>query len=294
MTSQPYLNDPYEGELFTWWLYLYSPVLNDTDREQLWVQKRQQFVADTYAGSVVNVSTSDVNLVNYTGATIVKPFSPNITVQKGFWFSAHEQWKILEMPYLDDPLVKRVFHNAERARTCDAVSIGNPGMFASVNNVTDPVSHDVYGYISAAGIPSIANQTVQELNVITPYSTMATMMFNKTVGLAWVHNMLLGKGMQNLYGSTEASDRDGSAVSAFVSWDSKATTVIGLLGGVGGLVRDKLKRDGLYGEFRSRLSYEYGLVFGNMTLEGEEVDLCYPAVQIPDGGASDFSSCTTA
>ncbi|KAK4688414.1 hypothetical protein P7C73_g1696, partial [Tremellales sp. Uapishka_1] len=291
LTAQPYLNDPFEGELFTWFLYLYSPVLNDTDRDQLWVQKRPQLIATEYSGSVVNVSASDVNAVNYTGAPIVTPYSPNITVQKGFWFSAHEQWKILEMPYLDDPLFRRVFHNAERARTCDAKLIGNPGMFASVNNVTNPVTNDVYGYISYEGIPSIANQTTQELNVITPYSTMATMMFNKTVGLAWVHNMLLGQGMQNPYGSSEASNRDGSAISAFVSWDSKATTVVGLLGGVGNLVRAKLQREGKYSAFRTRLHDEFALTFGNITLSGEDVDLCYPAVQIPSGGAVDFSGC---
>lgn len=70
--------------------------------------------------------------------------------------------------------------------------------------------------ISNAGIPTIANQTVQELDgeifqrstftfslilveppVITPYSTMNTMVVNKTVGLAWWHNMVVGKRMQS-------------------------------------------------------------------------------------------------
>ena len=40
-------------------------------------------------------------------------------------------------------------------------------------------------------------------------------------------------------------------VSALVTWDSKVTTVVSLLGGVGDLVRDKLKRDRKYDEFVS-------------------------------------------
>ncbi|ORY25727.1 putative GPI anchored protein [Naematelia encephala] len=288
-TAQPYLNDPYEGELFTWFFYLYASNLSSIDRDALWSTKRPQLVAVNYTGSVVDTSPSSAALVNYTGDPVVHPYD-TITVQKGFWFSSHEQWKLLEMPYLDDQYVYRIFHNAERVRTCDAVLIGNPGMFASVNNVSNPATGDVFGYISAAGIPSISNQTSQELNIITPYSTFPTLLFNQTVGVAWLHNMLLGKGMQNPYGSTESTSRDGSDISAFVSWDSKVTTVVGLLGGVSRLVRDKMKTDGVYDSFRQRLGEEYGRGFPDGLL-GENVDLCWPADQIPNGGAMDFTNC---
>lgn len=93
----------------------------------------------------------------------------------------------------------RVFKNAERARTCNSVVRKIPGMYASINNITDPATGDVTGYISAAGIPSIANQTVQELDVITPYSVFPTILFNKAVGMAWWRNMAIGKKMQSEY-----------------------------------------------------------------------------------------------
>lgn len=70
-------------------------------------------------------------------------------------------------------------------------------MFASINNVTDPATGDVVGYISNAGIPSIANQTVQELDVITPYSVFPTVLFDKGVGMAWWRNMAIAKKMQS-------------------------------------------------------------------------------------------------
>lgn len=215
-----------------------------------------------------------------------------ITVQKGFWFSSHEQWKLLEMPYLDIPLVRRVFHNAERVRTCNSVLMGqNAGMFASVNNITDPQSGQIDGYISYAGIPSVSNQTEQELDVITPYSVFPTILFNQSVGLAWYKNMLDGKGMQNPYGSTESQRRDGTGVSAFVSWDSKITTVVALLGGVSNIVRAKMKTDGLYDEFINITSREYGLVFGPR-LAGEEVDLCLPNFAEPVANVTDFTMCS--
>lgn len=73
-----------------------------------------------------------------------------------------------------------------------------PGMFASVNNSTDPSTGQIIGYISNAGIPSIASQTVQELDVITPYSVFPTLLFDKKVGLAWWRNMVIAKKMQSM------------------------------------------------------------------------------------------------
>lgn len=53
------------------------------------------------------------------------------------------------------------------------------------------------------------------------------------------------------YGSTESTRVDGKLVSALVTWDSKITTVVSLLGGVGDLVRRKMKVDGIYEDFTS-------------------------------------------
>jgi hypothetical protein len=110
------LDDPYEGELFTWWLYFFGG-LPRTDRQALWQIKRPQLVAVNYTGSIVNTCYNNPIATNYSGDPVVSKRIGPITVQKGFWFSSHEQWKVLEMPYFDVPLVKRVFHNAERVRT---------------------------------------------------------------------------------------------------------------------------------------------------------------------------------
>ncbi|OIW24776.1 putative GPI anchored protein [Coniochaeta ligniaria NRRL 30616] len=264
--STSMLDDPYEGELFTWWLYFYSP-LSAQDKEMLWEVKRPKLVSVEY---------------NMGG---VGP----ITVQQGYWFSSHEQWKALEMPYYDVDLVRRLFTNAERARTCNSVVTRNPGMFASVNNITNTTTDEIVGYISPAGIPSISSQTVQEHDVITPYSVFPTLLVDQSVGLAWLRNMLIGKKMQNPYGSTEATRVDGTGVSALLTWDSKVTTVNALLGGVQDLVRQGLRKEGLYNLFISITQREYSRVFKN--LKGENIDLCLPEESIPDAGLVDFTLC---
>jgi hypothetical protein len=271
------LNDPYEGELFTWWLYFFGG-LSPTDKKTLLSVKLPQLVRSEY-----HLPSS----------------SATITVQRGFWFSAHEQWKTLEMPYLDIPLVSRLFLNGERARTCNSAlsssyptskpPASNPGMFASVNNSTDS-NGQIIGYISAAGIPSIASQTQQELDVITPYSVFPVMLFDRAVGFAWWRNMAAAKGMQNPYGSTESSRIDGTAISAFVSWDSKISTVVAYLGGVAAFSRAKMQKEGLYGEFISITQDQYSHVFGDK-LNGEDVSLCLPKAAIPDAGVMDFTAC---
>lgn len=284
------LNDPYEGELFTWWLYFFGG-LSAADKSALWTLKRPQLVAVNYTGSIVNTSYNDPIAKNYSGDSVLGRHIGPITVQKGFWFSSHESWKLLGMPYLDVPLIYRVFHNAERVRTCNSVLMRkNAGMFASVNNITDPRSGQIDGYISYAGVPSVANQTDQELDVITPYSVFPTILFNRAVGLAWYKNMLDGKGMQNPYGSTESQKRDGTGISNFVSWDSKITTVNALLGGVSGLVREKMKQDGIYREFLKIIGREYGRVFGG-ALHGEDVKLCLPNFKVPVVNVTDYPSC---
>jgi hypothetical protein len=79
-----YLDDPYEGELFTWFLYFYGDI-PAKDRELLWIVKRPQLASVDWDGG--------------------KEYG-NITVVKGWWYSSHEEWKFLEMPYLDIPLLR--------------------------------------------------------------------------------------------------------------------------------------------------------------------------------------------
>ena len=51
--------------------------------------------------------------LNYTA-----PTGENVTVQRGYWYSAHENWKLAFLPYVEVPIAAAVFQNGERARVC--------------------------------------------------------------------------------------------------------------------------------------------------------------------------------
>jgi len=89
-TSNCYLDDPYEGELMAFFMDLFGEWENPIDRELIWVNKRKK-----------------LQPVDYW----VQQMHANITVQRGFWFSAHEQWKYMVLPYLEVPIAKAVFRN---------------------------------------------------------------------------------------------------------------------------------------------------------------------------------------
>lgn len=93
------------------------------------------------------------------------------------------------------------------------------------------------------------------------------------------------------YGSTESERIDGTAISSFVSWDSKITTVNALLGGVYSIVGRKMRKEGIYDEFIDVASREYGRVFGHGSLQGEDVPLCLPDAEVPATGLEDYSLC---
>ena len=96
---------------------------------------------------------------------------------------------------------RRLYHNAERARTCNSVVTEIPGLFTSVNNSTNVTTDEIIGYISPAGIPSIASQKEQYHDVVTPYGAWPTILFDKAVGLAWWRNTVVAKKMQSTFGS---------------------------------------------------------------------------------------------
>eukprot|EP01125_Pyxidicula_operculata_P018068 TRINITY_DN6399_c0_g1_i2.p1 TRINITY_DN6399_c0_g1~~TRINITY_DN6399_c0_g1_i2.p1 ORF type:complete len:425 (+),score=83.98 TRINITY_DN6399_c0_g1_i2:389-1663(+) len=262
-----YLDDPYEGELFAFFLDLYGEWPNPNEREQVWINKRAKLQS-------VDLST---------------PSGP-ITVQRGFWFSSHEQWKYLEMPYLDVPINARVFMNGERARVANSNMNKIPGLYASVSNVT--TGGPVQQYLSA-GIPPIAfNQNLNDydLSLITPYGSFPVLLANYTVGLQWYWTMLKGPRMQGPYGSTESTYITGTMISPVTTWDSKITTVTALHGGVASIVRRGLVKEGKYDRFFGIVNREWKLAFPS--LSGENLPFESPKYQVPQQmNPNTFSLC---
>ncbi|EGG13816.1 hypothetical protein DFA_11577 [Cavenderia fasciculata] len=254
-----YLDDPYEGELLTVFMDLYSQWDSISERDQLWINKR--------------------NLLQ--NATFSTP-SGDITVQRGWWFSSHEQWKYLMLPYLDVPINRMVFENGERARTWFSHLKQYPGMFASVNNVTKFPS--LYpNYMSAAGIQEISFESIECNDVVTPYGSFPLFLVEDLElvgGIAWYYNMISGPAMQNQYGSTESISNQGDEIAPILTWDSKITTVLAMMGGLSNLNRQVMSADGTLVRFLQVIQREWSLKFPE-PLQGTDLPFMYPSTQIP-------------
>lgn len=101
--------------------------------------------------------------------------------------------------------------------------------------------------------------------------------------------------MQSQYGSTEAINANGTEISPLTTWDSKITTVLAMLGGVGDIVERGLRRepDAAYGTAYGRFVYvvnrEHERVFGSVEkVLGDEYPYMTPAVAVPTTELSDW------
>ncbi len=70
--------------------------------------------------------------------------------------------------------------------------------------------------------------------------------------------------MQGPYGSTESVNINGTEICNLVTWDSKITSVVGMLGGVQHLNEKYLKKDGVYDRFHYVCNREYSRVFTDL------------------------------
>ena len=274
------------GELMTYYMDLYAPWTlynySINERDRLWTYKRARLVRDEYNTTV----TGSANV------TIPK----QVTVQRGFWFSSHEQWKYFYLPYRDIDLQNRLFINGEKVRVYDSAQNRVPGLFASVASDAKPGTYQV-DYWSACGIQQIAFQPVEHRTVVTPYASFPVIMANESIGLAWYLNMLQGPAMQNLYGSTEAANIQGTAISPVITWDSKITTVVAMLSlPLIHVTRDVLQRERLYERFYNITETEWSRVFGSKPLLGEDLPWSLPTVSIPrsSDGLPDFTQCRSS
>jgi len=247
------------------WMDLYAPWPNKEERETIWPRRREKLVSvDYHAGS-----------------------NGDITVQQGYWFSSHEQWKYMELPYTDVPINNRVFLNGERARTWNSALLGIPGLYASVTDVTK--GNGPLNYLSATGIQSIASQTVESNTTITPYASFPVILADRGIGLAWYRHILSGPKMESVHGSLCSVNISGTAVAPMMTWDAKCTTVLAMLGGITDITRASMKQDGTYDRFFHIVEREWTAKFP--TLKGESLPLAMPRASLPHQ-LPDFPDCS--
>jgi hypothetical protein len=284
-----WLDDPYEGELFTNMAYLLSDwSWTGASPDSVWIWKRGKLSA-----------------VNYTVPAASAPtgVDTQITVERGWWFSGHEKWKVWTFPYSQSAWYSRVFVNGEKARTWNSVVQGLPSGFASVTGTAWTDQQDT-GYHSDCGIESIAYNTVSNTDILTPYSFAALFLASPQHAYVWYWNYLGTSRGQTCFGSLEGFNRTGANFSPLVTWDTKITTLVAMAGGIGHLVGESLMQiptdrarhpespesgESLLDLFVSVMDREMSRVFTGLV--GEEMTFQLPQVQIPDAGWQEFPSC---
>jgi hypothetical protein len=65
--------------------------------------------------------------------------------------------------------------------------------------------------------------------------------------------MLSSPAGQTIYGALEATSIDGKDISPVMTWDSKITTVLAVMGGNRDIIRDFMMRNNIYEEFKNRI-----------------------------------------
>eukprot|EP00439_Symbiodinium_sp_Y106_P040706 s363_g5.t1 len=242
-----FLWDAFEGEMIVLFLDIFGnwtkyPNNGEEEKKLMW-----------------KIKAEHVEPVVYTAADDTK-----MVLQKGYWFSAHEQWKTLQLPYMDIPLVKHLFANGEFARLETSVQEQLPGLMASVN-APNGVQCDAHPYCSAVGIQSLAEEPVfsfkESETVLTPYAAFPSILVDPAAGLAWYNHMLAMPRVQTPVGSIESFTVTGKAVAPMATWDAKVTTVLAMLGGTGPLLRNYMEERGVYGIFEDRVKSMYEPVF---------------------------------
>jgi hypothetical protein len=263
------LEDPYEGELFTVLLDLFS-ALPPADKGALWEVKRPRLLPAVYASPSANAS---------------------ITAQVGFWFSAHENWKIAMLPYLELPTASAVLQNCERARTWQAVDARRPGLLASTTDLATQARPIPAAYISAAGIEQLGTQPPPyREDVLPPYGAWLTLLVNKSVGACWLRNVLAAPRAQGPFGASEAVAANGTLFSPLATWDTTMTVVLAAAGGVGVQNGARLRQQGLFARFSDIVEAQYSAAFPEVV--GGSAGFGLPAVAIPPDALQPWSTCT--
>lgn len=102
----------------------------------------------------------------------------SLTVEKGFWFSAHEQWKNLFLPYYLSPTYKQLRDNSEKVRIWNSIDKKIPGLYASMSGPASTNAQDT-GYFSDSGIPEVSFNEVKFSSLVTPYGSYPLLLANK-------------------------------------------------------------------------------------------------------------------
>jgi hypothetical protein len=203
------------------------------------------------------------------------------TTWEGYWGSPHEEWAHLFLPYQDVSGFQNLFRIREKIRSQNAVDRNYPGFAASAHH---PLEEK---YMSAAGLEGVASQKLEFQDTYTPYGAFPMLLqfageLSGNVGLAWLHNMLMGPKVQGPMGAGESGDNLGRGAAPVKTIDVSFTNLLALSGGLQKETAQLLKEKGKYEQFINRMTSEFNEAFADSPLR-EPVDFAFPKNPAPAG-----------
>ncbi len=203
------------------------------------------------------------------------------TTWEGYWGSPHEEWAHLFLPYHDVSGFEDLFRIREKIRSNNAADRDYPGFAASAHHPTEDK------YMSAAGVEAIGSQKLEFQNTYTPYGAFPMLLqfageLSGNVGLAWLHNMLVGPKLQGPMGAGESGDNAGTGAAHVKTIDVSFTNLLAMSGGLQVETREMLQDKDKYRQFLSRMNSEFDEAFGDAPLR-EPVDFAFPKAPAPQG-----------
>ena len=165
-------------------------------------------------------------------------------------------WKLLVLPYLEVPLASRLVKQGERARTWDAKLEGLGGMQGAAYTASP---NSVYSNFGIASIATTRNSMAPAAQMVTGYGTFPLILVDRGAGLDWHRATASRPLMQNRLGCLEATRSSDAAVALKHSWDTKVTTSLAMLGGLGSLLGTFLTKAGKRSAFDAQVATVYSL-----------------------------------
>lgn len=287
------LNDPYEGELMAVWLFL-SGLLPDgaSGEEAIWELKRPQLRHRVYSSEDKQCPGGQMQRIGaqegfwFSSHEQMKAlYLPYLGLQSGAmrqsvlrawarsggtgwgWHrggrASGQGWTDLDgsLARATPNVTSLVLRSSEVARTTDAVCSGQPGLLASCADLAEVGAPAPAGYVSAAGIASLASQPVLRRDLVTPYGSLTLAMADPAAAACWVRQQLAGPRALGPLGATASVAVNGSMIGPVVTWDSKISLLIAFAGGTGDLAAAEMGPAAM-GKLAERLELEYGRVFG--------------------------------
>ena len=200
-----------------------------------------------------------------------------VDVVEGFWFSSHEEWSNLVLPFRDLPVADRLFLNGQRVRTQVSARRGWSGLFASTHRPVARAGEEL-AYENATGIQEVASAPVRTgAPIFAPDASFPLALVDRQLFASWLNSMTSRPGAFGPYGIGESYSEDGRSA-PLLTWDGKALPMVGLMGGVSGDIRRLLKKDGSYNAFMKRVERDYRL-FDEATIQGDDVPFHAPPVR---------------